>query len=93
MRVNADHVFVVFMAVVGVAAGVVAIVEPSITARIPVFLLILIAMACYEGIRMLVKRGQPDALMRMEMRLLGFGLAVAIAILLPWLAGASAASV
>lgn len=81
----ADRVFLAFMAAAGVAAGAASVLAPGLTARVPAFFLILIAMACFEGGRMLVKRGEGDALMSMEMRFIGLAIAVVLAALIAWL--------
>lgn len=79
-----DRLFLLFMIVVGAATGIVAATRPDMTELVPSFFMILLAAAGYEGVRVLARRGRPDAIMAMEMRFFGFAIAILVNIVVAW---------
>jgi hypothetical protein len=82
------RLFLGYMVVAGLAAGALLVVAPQ--ARdfaISPYLWILIAMALFELAGSALGKGALGSMIRMEMRLLGFAVAVVLSIIIPALAG------
>ena len=86
-----DRIFLLFMVVCGAATGLVLVVAPETRDfRISPYFWVLIAMALFEGIAFWRGRGAPGTTISMEMRLLGFVLAIVLMVAIPILAGSPA---
>ena len=84
-----NRLFLGFTAVAGLTIGVVLILKPEARDfRIPPFFWLVIAMALFELAAFARGQGAPGSTVRMEIRLLGFVLALLLMIALPVLAGA-----
>jgi hypothetical protein len=85
-----DHVFIGFMAAVGIAAGAILIAMPETRdLRVPPYFWVLIAMAIFEITLFAFYRGVPGRMVSNGARLLGFVLAVVIMVVMPILAGST----
>jgi len=83
-----DRLFLAFMAVCGAAAGGILAAAPESRNFVVVpYFWILIAMAAFEGIAFWRGRGATSTAVSMEMRLLGFVVAVVLIIVVPIFAG------
>ena len=83
MKLN--HIFLAFMALVGIAAGAALVIKPELRdARIMPYFWVLIAMALFE-LGMYARLG--GVFIGIEVRLLGFVLAILLMIGVPILAG------
>ena len=72
------------MITVGTLAGVVVVLRPEVRDfRVPPYFWVLIAMALFEGLAFLRGRGAPGTMVSMEMRLLGFVLAIVLMVVIP----------
>jgi hypothetical protein len=80
--------FLGFMSVAGLAAGSALIAKPELRDfRISPYFWILIAMALFEFAAFARGRGAPGTMIAMEIRLLGFIVAVVLMVALPVIAG------
>ena len=83
-----DRLFIAFMTVCGLAtAGVLVFFPQSREFRIAPYFWVLIAMAIFEGIAFARNRGAPGTVIAMESRLIGFVIAIALMLAIPYLAG------
>ena len=83
-----NRFFLGFMVVAGLAAGALLIARPELRDfRISPYFWILIAMALFELAAFVRGRGAPGTMIGMEIRLLGFVLAVVLMVAVPILAG------
>lgn len=84
-----DRIFLCFMVATGFVVGVVLVAMPQARDfRVPPYFWILIAMALFEFAAYARGRGAPGTTVAMEMRLLGFVLAIVLMVVLPIVAGA-----
>ena len=87
-----NRIFLGFMVVVGIAAGVVLVAHPaSRDVDVVRYLWILVAMAVFEMSAYTFGRGAPGAMISMDARLVGFVIGAALMVLIPMVAGAPAA--
>ena len=85
-----DRIFLIFMAAIGSAVGILLIVMPHARDfRVPPYFWVLIAMILFELAAYARGRGAPGTMVAMEMRLLGFVLAIVLMVVIPILAGSS----
>jgi hypothetical protein len=83
-----DRIFIGFMAVIGIAVGVIVTLRPEVRElRISPYFWVLIAMILFEVLNFARGRGAPGTVLAMEARLLGFVLAIVLMIVIPSLAG------
>jgi hypothetical protein len=83
-----DRLFIAFMTVCGlVTAGVLVLVPQSREFRIAPYFWILIAMVLFEGIAFARDRGAPGTVITMESRVIGFVVAIALMLVIPYVAG------
>lgn len=83
-----NRLFLGFMIVAGLAADALLVARPELRDfRISPYFWLLIAMALFEFAAFARGRGAPGTMIAMEIRLLGFVLAVVLMILVPVLAG------
>jgi uncharacterized membrane protein HdeD (DUF308 family) len=83
-----DRLFIAFMTVCGLAtAGILVFFPQSREFRIAPYFWVLIAMAIFEGIAFARNRGAPGAVIAMESRVIGFVVAIALMLVIPYLAG------
>ena len=83
-----DRIFLAFMIVAGAAVGVLLVVMPQARDfRVPPYFWVLLAMALFELGAYARGRGAPGTMVAMEMRLLGFVLAIVLMVVIPILAG------
>jgi hypothetical protein len=83
-----DRLFIAFMTVCGlVTAGVLVLVPQSREFRIAPYFWILIAMVLFEGIAFARNRGAPGTVITMESRMIGFVVAIALMLVIPYVAG------
>jgi len=83
-----NRIFLGFMIAAGLAAGLVLVVRPELRDfRISPYFWILIAMALFEFAAFARGRGAPGTTIAMEIRLLGFVLAVVLMVAIPVVAG------
>ncbi len=83
-----NRIFLVYMTVVGIAAGVAFVVKPEVRDfQIPAYFWIVIAMALFEGVTFVRGRGAPGSVISMGIRVGGFLLAVLLMIAIPGAAG------
>jgi len=83
-----NRIFLGFMIAAGLAAGLVLVVRPELRDfRISPYFWILIAMALFEFAAFARGRGAPGTMIAMEIRLLGFVLAVVLMVAIPVVAG------
>ena len=83
-----DRIFIVFMTLCGlIAAGVVVLFPQSRDFRVPPYFWVLIPMAMFEAIAFARIRGAPGSVIAMETRLIGFVIAIALLLVVPYLAG------
>jgi hypothetical protein len=83
-----DRIFLVFMIAAGAAVGALLVVMPQVRDfRVPPYFWVLIAMALFELAAYARGRGAPGTMVAMEMRLLGFVLAIVLMVVIPIVAG------
>jgi len=83
-----NRIFLGFMIVAGLAAGAVLVARPALRDfRVSPYFWILIAMALFEFAAFARGRGAPGTMIAMEIRLLGFVVAVVLMVAVPILAG------
>ncbi|MEA2870349.1 MAG: hypothetical protein QOH67_325 [Hyphomicrobiales bacterium] len=83
-----DRIFLAYMLVVGIAVGAVIVAMPQARDfRVPPYFWILIAMALFELAAYARGRGAPGTMLAMEMRLLGFVLAIVLMVVIPVVSG------
>jgi len=83
-----DRLFIAFMTVCGLAtAGILVFFPRSREFAIAPYFWVLIAMAIFEGVAFVSNRGAPGTVIAMESRLIGFLVAIALMLLIPYLAG------
>jgi len=83
-----NHIFIGFMTLVGVATGALLVVKPELRdLRVPPYFWVLIAMAGFELAVVAYRRGTPGSFMGIEVRLLGFVLAIVLMVGIPVVAG------
>jgi hypothetical protein len=78
------RIFLAYMVVVGIAVGAVIVAMPQARDfRVPPYFWILIATAVFELAAYARGRGAPGTMLAMEMRLLGFVLAIVLMVVIP----------
>ena len=83
-----DRLFIAFMTVCGLAtAGILVFFPRSRDFFIPPYFWALIPMAVFEAIAFSRNRGAPGPVITMETRLIGFVIAIALMLVIPYLAG------
>jgi hypothetical protein len=83
-----NRIFLGFMVVVGIAAGLVLVAYPeSRDFKVMPYLWILIAVAAFEISTYAYKRGAPGTMISTEARLLGFVIGIVLMIVIPIFAG------
>ena len=83
-----DRIFIVFMASCGlILAGLVLLFPQSRDIGIPPYFWVLIPMAIFEVAAFARNRGAPGSVIAMETRLIGFLIAIAMLLIIPYLAG------
>jgi len=83
-----NRIFLGFMIAAGLVAGLVLVARPELRDfRISPYFWILIAMALFEFAAFARGRGAPGTTIAMEVRLLGFVLAVVLMVAIPVVAG------
>jgi hypothetical protein len=82
------RIFIVFMTSCGlILAGVVMVFPQSRAFGVPPYFWVLIPMAIFEAIAFARNRGAPGSVIAMETRLIGFVIAVALLLVIPYLVG------
>jgi hypothetical protein len=90
-HMSINHIFFVFMVVVGAAVGIGLVIAPDLrNFRISPYFWVLIAMALFELLAFARGRGAPGTVVTMDARLLGFVLAIVLMIVIPIIAGSPA---
>jgi hypothetical protein len=83
-----DRLFIAFMAVCGLATAAILVFFPqSREFAIAPYFWVLIAMAIFEGVAFACNRGAPGTIIAMESRVIGFMVAIALMLAIPYLAG------
>ena len=83
-----NRIFIVFMTLCGlIIAGLVMFFPQSRNFGIPPYFWVLIAMVVFEGIAFALSRGAPGTVITMESRVIGFVVAIALMLLVPYAAG------
>jgi hypothetical protein len=83
-----DRIFIVFMTLCGlILAGLVLLFPQSRDVGIPPYFWVLIPMAIFEAVSFARSRGAPGSVIAMETRLIGLVIAIALLLLVPYLAG------
>ena len=83
-----DRIFIAFMTVCGLAtAGALILFPQSREFRVAPYFWVLIAMVVFEGIAFAFTRGALGTVITMESRLIGFVVAIALMLLVPYVAG------
>ena len=83
-----NRIFLIYMVVVGLAAGVAFVAVPAVRAfQIPAYFWIVIAMALFEGFSFWRGRGAPGSVITMGIRVGGFLLGVLLMLAVPYAAG------
>jgi uncharacterized membrane protein HdeD (DUF308 family) len=83
-----DRLFIAFMTVSGLAtAGILVFFPQSREFRVAPYFWVLIAMAVFEGIAFARNRGAPGTVIAMESRVIGFVIAIALMLVIPYMAG------
>jgi hypothetical protein len=83
-----NRIFLGFMIVAGLATGAALVARPELREfRVSPYFWILIAMALFEFAAFARGRGAPGTMIAMEIRLLGFVLAVVLMVAIPVIAG------
>lgn len=83
-----DRIFLVFMTLCGlVLAGLVILFPQSRDVGIAPYFWVLVPMAIFEGLAFARGRGAPGSVIAMHTRLIGFVIAIALLLVVPYLAG------
>jgi len=83
-----DRIFLVFMILCGLMlAGLVLLFPQSKDLGIPPYFWVLIPMAIFEVVAFARSRGAPGSVIAMQTRLIGLVIALALLMLIPYLAG------
>jgi hypothetical protein len=83
-----DRIFIGFMILCGlILAGVVVFFPQSREFGVPPYFRVLIPMAIFEAIAFAGSRGAPGSVVAIETRLIGFVIAIALMLIIPYLAG------
>lgn len=83
-----NRIFLIFMIACGIVTGVILVAAPeSRNFVIAPYFWVLIAMALFEGIAFWRGRGAPGTNVTMDMRMVGFIVAIVLMIAIPVLAG------
>jgi hypothetical protein len=83
-----NHIFLGFMALIGVAVGALLVAKPEVRDfRLPPYFWILIAMLLFELAVFLRRKGAPGGMISMEVRLLGLVVGVVLMVVIPAIAG------
>ena len=83
-----DRIFIAFMALCGlILAGLVLLFPQSRDIGIPPYFWVLIPMAIFEVAAFARNRGALGSVVAMETRLIGFVIAIALLLLIPYFAG------
>jgi hypothetical protein len=83
-----DRLFIAFMTLCGLAtAGILVFFPQSREFRVAPYFWVLIAMAIFEGIAFARGQGAPGTVIAMESRVVGFVVAIALMLVIPYLAG------
>jgi hypothetical protein len=83
-----DRLFIAFMTVCGLAtAGILVFFPQSREFRVAPYFWVLIAMAIFEGIAFARNQGAPGTVIAMESRVIGFVVAIALMLVIPYMAG------
>jgi hypothetical protein len=83
-----DRIFIAFMTLCGlILAGLVLLFPQSRDFGIPPYFWVLIPMAVFEALTFARNRGAPGSVIAMETRLIGFVIAIALLLVIPYLAG------
>ena len=86
-----NRLFLGFMIIVGLAAGIALVAKPELRDfRVSPYFWILIATALFDFAAFMRGRGAPGTMIAMEIRLLGFVLAVVLMVAIPIFAGSPA---
>lgn len=83
-----DRIFIAFMTLCGlILAGLVLLFPQSRDFGIPPYFWVLIPMAVFEALTFARNRSAPGSVIAMETRLIGFVIAIALLLVIPYLAG------
>jgi hypothetical protein len=83
-----DRVFIAFMVLCGLAAAAVLVWFPRNGGwSVPPYFWVLIPMAAFEAIAFACGRGAPGSVITVWSRLIGFAIAIALMLTIPYLAG------
>jgi len=83
-----NRIFIAFMALCGlIIAGLVLLFPRSRDFFIPPYFWVLIPMAIFDAVAFSRNRGAPGPVITMETRLIGFVIAIALMLVIPYLAG------
>ena len=83
-----DRIFIALMTLCGlICAGLVMFFPRSRDFFIPPYFWVLVPMAVFEAIAFSHNRGAPGPVITMETRLIGFVVAIALMLVIPYLAG------
>src|SRR5262249_21012585 len=83
-----DRIFIIFAVIVGLAVGnTIAFVPQSRTIGLAPYFWILLAFSLFEGGTIYIRGGGMAPPITMPTRLIGFGVAIALMITIPWMAG------
>jgi hypothetical protein len=83
-----DRIFIAFMIVCGLAAAAILILFPeSRDSRVSPYFWVLIPMAIFEAVAFASGRGEPGSVIGVYTRLIGFVIAIALMLAIPYLAG------
>jgi len=82
-----DRVFLAYMALCGAIIAVIFVIAPPSRDFIPAYFWVLIPMAIFDTIAFSRSRGAPGPVITMETRLIGFVIAIALMLVIPYLAG------
>lgn len=86
-----DHLFFVYMALVGIAAALILIVAPQAGSFfIKPYFWVLLAVAAFDVVTYARAQGNRDAMIGMDARLLGFVIGIVTMIVLKTLSGSTA---
>jgi hypothetical protein len=89
MRIN--RVFLGYMTLAGIVTGAILVAAPQAgDFLIKPYFWILIAVGLFEGGTSLYRRTAPGPVLTMPVRLLGFGIGIALMVAIPMLAGSPA---
>ena len=85
------HVFLAYMAAVGIAAGAIIVALPSVTEHwLKPYFWILIAVGIFDGALFLIHRSGPMNMLPMDARMLGFVIGAVLMVAIPTVAGTPA---